>query len=71
MNERFCRRENFNKNRGKSLTEFWKLRFTREIMHKNEKAVTKCLKNAGFILKRSFKNMYLIEKYKFIALVKN
>ena len=40
-------------------------------MHKNEKAVTKCLKNAGFILKRSFKNMYLIEKYKYIALVKN
>ncbi len=40
-------------------------------MHKNEMVVTIALKNAGFILKRSFKNMYLIEKYNFIALVKN
>ena len=31
----------------------------------------KALKNAGFILKRSFKNTYLIEKYKYIGLVKN
>jgi len=56
--------KNFNKNRGKSPTEFWKLRFTREFMHKNEMVDAKALKNAGFILKRSFKNMYLIEKYK-------
>ena len=71
MNERYCRLKNFNKNRGKSPTNFWKLRFTREFMHKNEMVVAKALKNAGFILKRSFKNMYLIEKYNFIALIKN
>ena len=71
MNERYCRLKNFNKNRGKSPTDFWKLRFTREFMHKNEMVVTIALENAGFILKRSFKNMYLIEKYNFIDLVKN
>ena len=71
MNERYFRLKNFNENRGKSPTDFWKLRFTREFMHKNERVVTKTLKNAGFILKRSFKNMYLIEKYKYIGLVKN
>ena len=71
MNERYCWLKNFNKNRGKSPTDFWKLRFTREFMHKNEMVVAKALKNAGFILKRSFKNMYLIEKYNFIDLIKN
>ena len=71
MNERYASLKNFNKNSGKTLIEIWKLRFTREFMHKNETAVRKPLENTGFILKRFFKNLHPIEKYSFIVLVKN